>query len=848
MRDGAGLSPLIAAAIILGASALALLLPWLPSFRALTLGLDDLLIAVLAPAEPQHRDIALVAIDEDTLAAAACRSPIDRFLLAGMVERLDAAGVRAIGLDVLLDQPTTPEADARLARVLRQARAPVVAITAQAGTVMGERQRAWHADYLAGVPTGIANLAKDRVDGVVRRYRVTLVGTACRASPRRWPPPSATRTRPTTGCSRSRGTVGRRPTSHPFRSTRRPRSSTCRRSWLAGRVVLVGTTLDGVDRHRTPLSLLGPDMAGSRDPGPRPGPAAGRPAPTPAAGLARPRGGAARGRRGLLVAAAGLGLAAQLGVALLVPLAMLGLTAGRLRRGRPARLAAAAGGRLAGGAGDGHLRPRHARAGRQARADAPLRPPPLRPDRARDLGGADTFLAGGRPRPQTLTATVLFSDIEGFTAIAESLGPEALMRWLEAYFDRMVAVVDRHGGVVLRFIGDAIFAAFGVPVPRTGEDAVAEDARRAVACALAMADEVGALNADLAGQNLPRIGVRIGIQTGLMTAGSLGRSAHLEYALMGDAVNTAARLEAYAKTLRGQDAPACTILVGAATRARLGPEMVLRAGRRGRAPREEGGGGSVRDRARERLGTPGGGAYARLSATPRCSQAGTVASTVLAGMGPGTLRRLRLLPLLCLLLIAPAGPTGSAASRSWSGSAPTRTRRRSENPTRDAKTMADTLGGLGFQVDLVLDPDYRRLSTALREFGHKAADADLTLVYFAGHGVQVEGQNFLIPADAQLERERDLVYEALPLNLFLSELGQAKKLGIMILDACRDNPFVDRLARRRPAPVRPPCGRAWGGSTTRRPTRWSRWRPGRTRSPRTAAASTAPTPRRSSTS
>ena len=132
------------------------------------------------------------------------------------------------------------------------------------------------------------------------------------------------------------------------------------------------------------------------------------------------------------------------------------------------------------------------------------------------------------------------------------------------------------------------------------------------------------------------------------------------------------------------------------------------------------------------------------------------------------------------------------------------------NPTRDAKAMAETLGGLGFRVDLVLDPDYRRLSTALREFGHKAADADLTLVYFAGHGVQVEGQNFLIPADAQLERERDLVYEALPLNLFLGELGQAKKLGIMLLDACRDNPFVDRLARSAgtgPATVRAGMGR-----------------------------------------
>ena len=197
------------------------------------------------------------------------------------------------------------------------------------------------------------------------------------------------------------------------------------------------------------------------------------------------------------------------------------------------------------------------------------------------------------------------------------------MLWLEGYLDRMVAVVDRHGGVVLRFIGDAVFAAFGVPVPRTGEEAVAEDARRAVACALAMADEVGALNAELAAQGLPWIGIRIGIQTGPMTAGSLGRSAHLEYALMGDAVNTAARLEAYAKTLRGQGAAACTILVGAATRARLGPDVALRAvgeiGLRGKKNWSECSRSYPRAPKHSRMRR-----RTDVSATPRCSQADTV--------------------------------------------------------------------------------------------------------------------------------------------------------------------------------------------------------------------------------
>lgn len=171
---------------------------------------------------------------------------------------------------------------------------------------------------------------------------------------------------------------------------------------------------------------------------------------------------------------------------------------------------------------------------------------------------------------------MLFSDIEGSTSIAEALEPEALMTWLEIYLDRMVAIVDRHEGVVLRFIGDGILAAFGVPVPRHSEDAVALDARRAVSCAVAMAQALPDLDRELAERGLPPVRIRIGIQTGEMTAGSVGRSEHLEYAIMGDSVNTAARLEAFTKTLRGPGSPPCTIVIGGATARRLEPATPLR--------------------------------------------------------------------------------------------------------------------------------------------------------------------------------------------------------------------------------------------------------------------------------
>jgi formylglycine-generating enzyme required for sulfatase activity len=117
------------------------------------------------------------------------------------------------------------------------------------------------------------------------------------------------------------------------------------------------------------------------------------------------------------------------------------------------------------------------------------------------------------------------------------------------------------------------------------------------------------------------------------------------------------------------------------------------------------------------------------------------------------------------------------------------------NPVNDARAIGQALQRLGFDVEEVDDPDFRQLTHSLRDFGIKAAQAEVAVIYYAGHGVQVGGTNYLLPADAVLERERDLVYEALSLDLFLGEVSQAQKLGIVLLDACRNNPFVERLSR-----------------------------------------------------
>jgi len=117
------------------------------------------------------------------------------------------------------------------------------------------------------------------------------------------------------------------------------------------------------------------------------------------------------------------------------------------------------------------------------------------------------------------------------------------------------------------------------------------------------------------------------------------------------------------------------------------------------------------------------------------------------------------------------------------------------NPVTDASAIGEALRRLKFDVSEVYDADYRALANGIRTFGIRAAGADVAVVYYAGHGIQVDRENYLLPADAKLERERDLLYEALPLDRVLGEVSQASKIGMVLLDSCRNNPFIERVSR-----------------------------------------------------
>jgi uncharacterized caspase-like protein len=118
------------------------------------------------------------------------------------------------------------------------------------------------------------------------------------------------------------------------------------------------------------------------------------------------------------------------------------------------------------------------------------------------------------------------------------------------------------------------------------------------------------------------------------------------------------------------------------------------------------------------------------------------------------------------------------------------------NPVNDSARIASTLKDAGFDiVDSRHDLPAAETRRALRDFADRARDADIAVVYYAGHGIEVDGANYLIPVDAKLERDTDVYDEALSLERVLIAIEPAKKLRLVILDACRDNPFSKRMKR-----------------------------------------------------
>ena len=121
---------------------------------------------------------------------------------------------------------------------------------------------------------------------------------------------------------------------------------------------------------------------------------------------------------------------------------------------------------------------------------------------------------------------------------------------------------------------------------------------------------------------------------------------------------------------------------------------------------------------------------------------------------------------------------------------------RLDNPANDARDIGAKLRALGFQVEEpLLDADKEDLTRRLAEFLDEATRSQVAVVFYAGHGIEVGGVNYLVPVDAELNSDRRVAYEAVPLELVTNAVADAGSFGLVLLDACRDNPFARKMRR-----------------------------------------------------
>ncbi|MGA9795879.1 MAG: adenylate/guanylate cyclase domain-containing protein [Rhizomicrobium sp.] len=506
---------------------------------------QDWEVATIAPSEPQDPNIVVVAIDEQTLAQLTYRSPVDRAFLANLLSKLISDRPRAIGIDLLFDQKTEPEKDAALEKVLTTSKVPLVVAYTDSPAQVTPAQSAYVDAFVPRRLRGDVHLAEDqfgttrwiypgRVDhtGHYVPGFVPALAAHLGVVPPKTQIPLVWHGKPSQAIP-----VSKSDDVQAFKEYPAYVAALLPASWIAGKVVLIGSDESLIDRHRWPYAAIYADIRGTIP--------------------------------GIMIHAHGLSQLldhrtppyasweANFAIALLC--AIFGGILGVLNRHLAPRLVVGflflvllwlCGAALYhyGGPMIGLLSPSLAFAigfsvldslsGREARKQRQF----IQGAFSRYVSPKVVEQLIDDPEKMSLAGerremTYLFTDIANFTTLSEGMESHQLGHVLNAYLDGVTQVVLRYEGMVDKFIGDSVFAIFNAPVD------LADHAARAVKCALEIDVFCDRFSAEQKAKNIDFGITRIGVHTGVAVVGNFGSSARFNYTAQGDAVNTASRLE-----------------------------------------------------------------------------------------------------------------------------------------------------------------------------------------------------------------------------------------------------------------------------------------------------------------